>query len=82
MLAKTRETYRKLDKVYTGTAAAARSAWGYYIRVYAPFPSRDVVKCTRGRCDIYYWRPAGGVTINVKIGMLRWNENGTVSLYM
>lgn len=82
MLARTEGTTRKLDKVFTGTAAEARSAWDHCQRILSPFPRAEVVKCTRGRLDIYYWRPAGGRWLNEKIGMLRWNENGTVSLYL
>lgn len=82
MLANTPGTYAKLSKVMTGTAAECRAAWSYYLRSLAPFPRNEIVKCTRGRCDIYYWRPDGGRRINEKIGMLRWNETGTVSLYM
>ena len=82
MLARTDGTYRKLDKVQTGTAAECRAAWDHYLRILCSFPRSEIVKCTRGRCDIYYWRPAGGRWINEKISMLRWNEDGTVSLYM
>lgn len=82
MLSRTDGTYRKLEKVLTGTAAECRAAWDYNQRILSPFPRAEIVKCTRGRCDIYYWRPASGRYINEKIGMLRWNEDGTVSLYM
>lgn len=82
MLSRTDGTYRKLEKVLTGTASECRAAWDYNQRILSPFPRAEIVKCTRGRCDIYYWRPAGGRYINEKIGMLRWNEDGTVSLYM
>lgn len=82
MLAITPGTYEKLKKVCTGTTRECIDAWRNYLRTYAPFPSSEIVTCTRGRCDIMYWRPAGGRYLNEKIGMLRWNEDGTVSLYM
>lgn len=78
MLARTKYTYRKLTKVYTGTAAECRALW----EEYSVFPRKDVVTCTRGACRIMYYRPCGGTTVNDKIGMLRWNDDGTVSLYL
>jgi len=78
MLANTPDTYRKLKKAYTGTYAECRDIWN----TFKCFPEKDLVKCTRGRCLIIYYRPCGGSQINDKVGMYRWNEDGTVSLYL
>lgn len=78
MLANTPDTYRKLRKVYTGTAAECRELF----ETNNCLPHADLKTCTRGLCDIIYYRPCGGRAINDKVAMYRWNEDGTVSLYL
>lgn len=78
MLARTPDTYRKLRKVYTGTLRECSDIWNANNLL----PAADVVRCTRGRCWIMYYRPCGGQRVNDKVAMFRWNEDGTVSLYM
>lgn len=78
MLANTPDTYRKLRKVYTGTAAECRALFN----TFNCLPGKDLKACTRGRCSIIYYRPYGGRTINDKVAMYRWNEDGTVTLYL
>ena len=78
MLANTKDTYRKLTKVFTGSAAECREIW----RANNCLPSADLVKCTRGNNEIIYFRPYGGRRINDKVAMFHWNNDGTVTLYL
>lgn len=80
MLARTKWTYRKLDKVFTGTPAECRAILREHILY--PFPAADVKEITRGDNRIGYFRPCGGTQINDKLYMLHWNQDGTVSLFV
>ena len=70
-------TYRKLDKVFTGTWQECRQI----LNDTMPFPKNEVAECTRGDNLIAYFRPDGGKTVNDKIWMMHWNKDNTVSLY-
>jgi hypothetical protein len=74
----TAATYRKLEKVFTGTAKECRQI----IADAMPFARKDIKENTRGNNLIAYYRPDGGKTINDKVWMLHWNNDGTVSLYL
>lgn len=82
MLAYTKGTYQKLDKVFTGTCEEVEKLWDEYQAVISPFPTKDVVCCRRGNNWIYYFRPYGGRMINDKIAMIGWNKDDTYSLYL
>ena len=74
---RTEGTYRKLDKVFTGTLEGCKEI----LDAVMPFPRSEVKKCTRGDNLIAYFRPDGGKTVNDKIWMMHWNKDGSVSLY-
>jgi len=71
-------TYRKLDKVFTGTWKECRQILADVMT----FPKKEVAECTRGDNLIAYFRPDGGKTVNDKIWMMHWNKDNTVSLYI
>lgn len=71
-------TYRKLEKVFTGSANECREI----LNDIMPFPKREVKECTRGENLIAYFRPDGGKTVNDKVWMMHWNKDATVSLFI
>lgn len=75
---RTEGTYRKLDKVFTGTWKGCKEI----LDTVMPFPRSEVKECTRGDNLIAYFRPDGGKTVNDKIWMMHWNKDGSVSLYI
>ena len=77
-LARTKDTFRKLRKAYTGTYEECMEI----INRYQTFPKKDVVVCRRGNNDIAYYRPCGGVQINDKIWMMHFNPDRTYTLYL
>ena len=77
-MVRTEGTYRKLEKVFTGTAEECRKILADIM----PFAWKDIKENTRGDNLIAYYRPDSGKTVNDKVWMLHWNKNGTVSLYL
>lgn len=77
-MVRTEGTYRKLEKVFTGSGKECRQI----LTDIMPFPRNEVVECTRGDNLIAYFRPDSGKTVNDKIWMLHWNKDQTVSLFI
>lgn len=78
MLARTNDTYRKLNKIFTGTIEEVKDI----INRFNCIPMKDIVICTRGDNDIAYYRPMEGKYINDKVWMIHYNKDHTFTLYM
>ena len=72
-------TYRKLEKVFTGTCRECRDIISQECFM---FEKKFVKVCTRGRNLIAYYRPDNGKTINDKLWMMHFNDDGTCSLWL
>ena len=76
----TEYTYKKLKK-----AGSVNENWEKVIsqiKRQTPFPSADIVVCTRGRNKIGYYRPNRGEYINDKIFSIYIHDNGMVDIYL